>query len=150
MVCFGGGTCWWLSSPGYNLLACSPIGFLQVLASRALLSCSGKKVSKEAGLRGEQLAPARIVPPLRIPREEPTGIDPSLWLGWWILATAPVLACGFEGRLFPALSIENRMKSPAYASTKNNADSVGIGVILELLARFELATSSLPRMRSTD
>ena len=76
-----GGTCWWLSSPGYNFLVCYPIGFLQVLASRALLSCSGKKVSKEAGSRGEQLAPARIVPPLRIPREEPSGIDPSLWLG---------------------------------------------------------------------
>ena len=54
---------------------------LRALASGAFLSCSGKKGSKEAGLRGEQLAPARIVPPLRIPREEPSGIDPSLWPG---------------------------------------------------------------------
>ena len=45
---------------------------LRALASGALLSCSGKKVSKEAGSRGEQLAPARIVPPLRIPREKPS------------------------------------------------------------------------------
>ena len=80
---------------------------LRALASGAFLSCSGKKGSKEAGLRGEQLAPARIVPPLRIPREEPTGIDPSLWLGWWVLASAPVLGCGFWGYSFPTLSIES-------------------------------------------
>ena len=65
--------------------------WLRALPAGAFLSCSGKKGSKEAGLRGEQLAPARIVPPLRIPREEPSGIDPSLWLGWYVLATAPVL-----------------------------------------------------------
>ena len=80
-----------MSIPIFNLFICSPIGFLQALASGAFLSCSGKKGSKEAGLRGEQLAPARIVPPLRIPRVEPTGIDPSLWLGWYVLAAAPVL-----------------------------------------------------------
>ena len=57
-----GGICWWLSTPGYSFWVCSPIGFLQVLASRALLSCSGKKVSKEAGLRGKQLTPVRCFP----------------------------------------------------------------------------------------
>ena len=45
---------------------------LRALASGAVLSCSGKKVRKEAGSRGEQLAPARIAPPLRIPRVEPS------------------------------------------------------------------------------
>ena len=83
---------------------------LRVLASRALLSCSGKKVSKEAGLRGEQLAPARIVPPLRIPREEPTGIDPSLWLGCGVLVPAPVWVCGILGCFLPTLSIESKKK----------------------------------------
>ena len=87
---------------------------LRALASGALLSCPGKKVSKEAGSRGEQLAPARIVPPLRIPRVEPTGIDPSLWLGWWVSASAPVLACGVWGCFFPTLSIES-MKKPGIA-----------------------------------
>ena len=80
---------------------------LRALASGAFLSCSGKKGSKEAGLRGEQLAPARIVPPLRIPREEPSGIDPSLWLGWWVSVSAPVWVCGFLECLFPTLSIES-------------------------------------------
>ena len=40
-----------------------------------------RKEGKLSRLRGEQLAPARIVPPLRIPRVEPSGIDPSPWLG---------------------------------------------------------------------
>ena len=84
---------------------------LRALASGALLSCPGKKVSKEAGSRGEQLAPARIVPPLRIPRVEPSGIDPSLWLGWYVLATAPVLGCGFWGASFPRCRLEDG-KSP--------------------------------------
>ena len=35
---------------------------LRALASGALLSCSGKKVSKEAGLRGKQLTPVRCFP----------------------------------------------------------------------------------------
>ena len=141
MVCCGGGTCWWSSSPSYNLFACCPIGFLQALASGALLSCSGKKVSKEAGLRGEQLAPARIVPPLRIPREEPTGIDPSLWLGCGVSAFAPVFVCGFMGCFFPTLSIENRMRSPVQIvrRTKKAPIPNGIEAFLELLARFELA-----------
>ena len=110
MVCIGSGTCWWSSSPGHNLSISSPSGFLQALASGAFLSCPGKKGSKEAGLRGEQLAPARIVPPLRIPRAEPSGIDPSLWLGCCVSAFAPVLACGVWGRLFPTLSIESTKK----------------------------------------
>ena len=84
---------------------------LRALASGAFLSCSGKKVSKEAGSRGEQLAPARIAPPLRIPRVEPSGIDPSLWLGWWVSASAPVLVCGILGCLVPTLSIEKLKKS---------------------------------------
>ena len=83
---------------------------LRALASGAFLSCSGKKGSKEAGLRGEQLAPARIVPPLRIPRVEPSGIDPSLWLGCCVSAFAPVLACWFWDCLLPTLSIESLIK----------------------------------------
>ena len=84
---------------------------LRALASGAFLSCSGKKGSKEAGSRGEQLAPARIVPPLRIPRVEPSGIDPSLWLRCWVLAPAPVLGCDFWGALFPRCRLEDG-KSP--------------------------------------
>ncbi len=80
---------------------------LRALASGAFLSCSGKKGSKEAGLRGEQLAPARIVPPLRIPRVEPSVIDPSLWLGWWVSASAPVWGCGFWGALFPRCRLKD-------------------------------------------
>ena len=53
---------------------------LRALASGALLSCSGKKVSKEAGLRGNNSLPLELFP-LKNPRVEPTGIDPSLWLG---------------------------------------------------------------------
>ena len=87
---------------------------LRALASGAFLSCSGKKGSKEAGSRGEQLAPARIAPPLRIPREEPSGIDPSLWLGWWVLASAPVWVCGILGFFVPTLSIES-LKKPGIA-----------------------------------
>ena len=70
-----------------------------------------RKYGKLSGLRGEQLAPARIVPPLRIPRVEPSGIDPSLWLGWWILATTPVMGCGFWGTSFPRCRLKDR-KSP--------------------------------------
>ena len=55
-----GSACWWLSFPSYSLSVCFPIGFLQALASGAILSCSGKKVCKEAGLRGEQLACTRF------------------------------------------------------------------------------------------
>ena len=65
----------------------------------AFLSCSGKKGSKEAGLRGEQLAPARIVPPLRIPRVEPSEIDPSLWLGVVIACPCPRLGLWVLGLL---------------------------------------------------
>ena len=84
---------------------------LRALASGAFLSCSGKKGSKEAGLRGEQLAPARIIPPLRIPRVEPSGIDPSLWLGCGGSAPAPVLVCGFWSIYFPRCRLKVR-KSP--------------------------------------
>ena len=87
---------------------------LRALASGALLSCSGKKVCKEAGLRGEQLAPARIVPPLRIPRVEPTGIDPSLWLGVVGFSPYPRLGSWFLGCFVPTLSIES-LKKPDIA-----------------------------------
>ena len=56
---------------------------------------------------------------------------------------------GFAGTLND-LTIENRMRSPVLASKKRTPITNRIGVLLELLARFELATSSLPRMRSTD
>ena len=83
---------------------------LRALASGAFLSCPGKKGSKEAGSRGEQLAPARIVPPLRIPRVEPTGIDPSLWLGCGVLPPTPVWVGGILGCFLPSLSIESTKK----------------------------------------
>ena len=58
---------------------------------------------------------------------------------------------GFAGTLND-LTIENRMRSPVQIvrRTKKAPIPNGIEAFLELLARFELATSSLPRMRSTD
>ena len=45
---------------------------------------------------------------------------------------------------------QKRMRSPVLAiNEKRTPIPDGIEVLLELLARFELATSSLPRMRST-
>ena len=45
---------------------------LRALASGAFLSCSGKKGSKEAGLRGNNSLPLELFP-LKNPRVEPSG-----------------------------------------------------------------------------
>ena len=47
---------------------------------------------------------------MRIPREEPTGIDPSLWLGVLIFSPCPRLGLLFSGRFLPSLSIESLQK----------------------------------------
>ena len=44
---------------------------LRALASGAVLSCSGKKVRKEAGLRGNNSLPLELFP-LKNPRVEPS------------------------------------------------------------------------------
>ena len=42
------------------------------------------------------------------------------------------------------------MRSPVYFAIKRNAPKLeSLGAFMELLSRFELETSSLPRMRST-
>ena len=49
-----------------------------------------------------------------------------------------------------SLRFAHRMRSPVHSNKhKKTAIPVGMTDFLELLARFELATSSLPRMRST-
>src|SRR5699024_10489315 len=113
---------------------------LRALASGAFLSCSGKKGSKEAGLRGEQLAPARIVPPLRIPREEPSGIDPSLCLGWYVLASTPVLGRGFWGASFPRCRLKAGKSPVSHNETIPGAKS--------LPCQRELARPGSPRWPS--
>ena len=46
---------------------------------------------------------------------------------------------------------QNRIRSKKLQKAKENTRNPRIsGVVLELLTRFELVTSSLPRMRSTD
>ena len=41
------------------------------------------------------------------------------------------------------------MRSPVYLAIKNAPKPESLGAFMELLSRFELETSSLPRMRST-
>ena len=48
-----------------------------------------------------------------------------------------------------ALRAWDEVASSNGCNTKETAIPIGMAVSLELLARFELATSSLPRMRST-
>ena len=48
------------------------------------------------------------------------------------------------------LAIEKADEAASYAEVTKISASCRYGENLELLARFELATSSLPRMRSTD
>ena len=47
------------------------------------------------------------------------------------------------------LAFGHGMRSPVLLRNNKKLRSQNFGVLLELLARFELATSSLPRMRST-
>ena len=71
------------------------------------------------------------------------------------LATVLPRNFGFVGALND-LAIESALRAwdevagSLSKQTKRTPIPNGIGVLLELLARFELATSSLPRMRSTD
>ena len=50
----------------------------------------------------------------------------------------------------PAALVRAAFNLSNLAQRKKRTNTIGVGSFLELLARFELATSSLPRMRSTD
>ena len=78
----------------------------------------------------------------------PRCICPRQRSGSWPLPLAqlPLSATG-GGRLAP--QIFTGFASSKGCSNKKSAIPVGMTDFLELLARFELATSSLPRMRST-
>ena len=104
MVCFRIGTCWRSSSPGYSFSVCYPISLLQVLASRALLSCSGKKVRKVVRLKGGITRSRSNYSPLENPPGGTIGrltlrfgsggmfqpLPPFWFVGFWVLSTHAV------------------------------------------------------------
>ena len=67
----------------------------------------------------------------------------------WLPASMKSLISWKPYDLFLNLPFGHGMRSPVLPQINKKLRSQDFGVSLELLARFELATSSLPRMRST-